>query len=247
MIILKVDNLSKKYPGFLLDDISFSISEGKIMGLIGENGAGKSTTLKGMLNLVNRDGGMVEMFGMDFFKHEEEIKQQLGVVLGGIDFTTIKTFRYNRCYKRFYNNWDDDAYENYMEVFSLNPNKKVKELSSGMKVKYMLTLALSHNAKLLILDEPTSGLDPVARDDLLTLFRQLVEKKNITVLFSTHIITDLEKCADYITYIKDGKLLKSAEKDEFIDSFQYLREPDENTRLSLEDIMIRTERREYNV
>ncbi|MGI6528564.1 MAG: ABC transporter ATP-binding protein [Clostridia bacterium] len=248
MIILKVDNLSKKYPGFLLDDISFSISEGKIMGLIGKNGAGKSTTLKGMLNLVNRDGGMVEMFGMDFFKHEEEIKQQLGVVLGGIDFYNHKKLSdITAVTKRFYNNWDDDAYENYMEVFSLNPNKKVKELSSGMKVKYMLTLALSHNAKLLILDEPTSGLDPVARDDLLTLFRQLVEKKNITVLFSTHIITDLEKCADYITYIKDGKLLKSAEKDEFIDSFQYLREPDENTRLSLEDIMIRTERREYNV
>lgn len=248
MIILKVDNLSKKYPGFLLDDISFSISEGKIMGLIGKNGAGKSTTLKGMLNLVNRDGGMVEMFGMDFFKHEEEIKQQLGVVLGGIDFYNHKKLSdITSVTKRFYNNWDDDAYENYMEVFSLNPNKKVKELSSGMKVKYMLTLALSHNAKLLILDEPTSGLDPVARDDLLTLFRQLVEKKNITVLFSTHIITDLEKCADYITYIKDGKLLKSAEKDEFIDSFQYLREPDENTRLSLEDIMIRTERREYNV
>ncbi|HHT92082.1 MAG TPA: ABC transporter ATP-binding protein [Clostridiaceae bacterium] len=248
MIILKVDNLSKKYPGFLLDDISFSISEGKIMGLIGKNGAGKSTTLKGMLNLVNRDGGMVEMFGMDFFKHEEEIKQQLGVVLGGIDFYNHKRLSdITAVTKRFYNNWDDDAYENYMDVFSLNPNKKVKELSSGMKVKYMLTLALSHNAKLLILDEPTSGLDPVARDDLLTLFRQLVEKKNITVLFSTHIITDLEKCADYITYIKDGKLLKSAEKDEFIDSFQYLREPDENTRLSLEDIMIRTERREYNV
>jgi ABC-2 type transport system ATP-binding protein len=248
MIILKVDNLSKKYPGFLLDDISFSISEGKIMGLIGKNGAGKSTTLKGMLNLVNRDGGMVEMFGMDFFKHEEEIKQQLGVVLGGIDFYNHKKLSdITAVTKRFYNNWDDDAYENYMDVFSLNPNKKVKELSSGMKVKYMLTLALSHNAKLLILDEPTSGLDPVARDDLLTLFRQLVEKKNITVLFSTHIITDLEKCADYITYIKDGKLLKSAEKDEFIDSFQYLREPDENTRLSLEDIMIRTERREYNV
>ncbi len=248
MIILKVDNLSKKYPGFLLDDISFSISEGKIMGLIGKNGAGKSTTLKGMLNLVNRDGGMVEMFGMDFFKHEEEIKQQLGVVLGGIDFYNHKRLSdITAVTKRFYNNWDDDAYENYMEVFSLNPNKKVKELSSDMKVKYMLTLALSHNAKLLILDEPTSGLDPVARDDLLTLFRQLVEKKNITVLFSTHIITDLEKCADYITYIKDGKLLKSAEKDEFIDSFQYLREPDENTRLSLEDIMIRTERREYNV
>lgn len=248
MIILKVDNLSKKYPGFLLDDISFSISEGKIMGLIGKNGAGKSTTLKGMLNLVNRDGGMVEMFGMDFFKHEEEIKQQLGVVLGGIDFYNHKKLSdITAVTKRFYNNWDDDAYENYMDVFSLNPNKKVKELSSGMKVKYMLTLALSHNAKLLVLDEPTSGLDPVARDDLLTLFRQLVEKKNITVLFSTHIITDLEKCADYITYIKDGKLLKSAEKDEFIDSFQYLREPDENTRLSLEDIMIRTERREYNV
>ena len=156
-----------------------------------------------MLNLVNRDGGMVEMFGMDFFKHEEEIKQQLGVVLGGIDFYNHKKLSdITAVTKRFYNNWDDDAYENYMDVFSLNPNKKVKELSSGMKVKYMLTLALSHNARLLILDEPTSGLDPVARDDLLTLFRQLVEKKNITVLFSTHIITDLEKCADYITYIK---------------------------------------------
>ena len=156
------------------------------MGLIGKNGAGKSTTLKGMLNLVNRDGGMVEMFGMDFFKHEEEIKQQLGVVLGGIDFYNHKKLSdITAVTKRFYNNWDDDAYENYMDVFSLNPNKKVKELSSGMKVKYMLTLALSHNAKLLILDEPTSGRSCV-RDDLLTLFRQLVEKKNILFILNSY-------------------------------------------------------------
>lgn len=246
--VLKVGNIKKKYPGFMLDDISFSIPEGKIMGLIGKNGAGKTTTLKVLLNIVNCDEGTVEMFGMDFFKHEETIKQFLGVVLGGIDFYKHKRISdITAITKRFYQNWDESAYQKYMNVFSLDPNKKVKELSSGMKVKYMLALALSHNARLLILDEPTSGLDPVARDDLLILFRQLVEKRNITILYSTHIITDLEKCADYITYIKDGKLLKSDEKEAFIDSFQHLRKPNENTRLSLEDIMVRTERVDYDV
>ena len=194
MTILKIDNLRKIYPSFLLDDISFSISEGKIMGLIGKNGAGKSTTLKGMLNLVKRDGGSVEMFGMDFFKHEEEIKQHLGVVLGGIDFYNHKKLSdITAVTKRFYKNWDEDAYQNYLKVFSLDPNKRFNELSNCMKIKYMLALALYHNARLLIVDEPTSGLDPVARDNLLTLFKLLVEKKNITILYSTHIITDLEK------------------------------------------------------
>lgn len=116
-----------------------------------------------------------------------------------------------------------------------------------MKVKYMLALALSHKAKLLILDEPTSGLDPVSRDDILTLFRQLTDSKGISILFSTHITSDLEKCADYITYIKDGKMLKSAEAKEFTKSFEHLKEPDDKSELSLEDIMVRTERRKYDV
>ncbi|CUH92856.1 ABC transporter ATP-binding protein [Herbinix luporum] len=248
MNILTVKGLTKRYPNFLLEDISFAVPEGKIMGLIGKNGAGKSTTLKSILNLVNPDHGTIEMFGMDFRKNEERCKQDLGVVLGGIDFYNHKKLAdITAVTKAFYKNWDNRAYQKYINEFSLLTHKKVKELSSGMKVKYMLALALSHNAKLLILDEPTSGLDPVSRDDILELFRQLVESKNISILFSTHITSDLEKCADYITYIKDGKLLKSAEKSDFIKSFQHLKEADDKADLSLEEIMIRTERRRYNV
>ncbi|NLM97126.1 MAG: ABC transporter ATP-binding protein [Halanaerobiaceae bacterium] len=248
MNILSVKGLMKQYPGFLLDNISFELPEGKIMGLIGKNGAGKSTTLKSILNLVNPDAGTIEMFGKNFFENEEECKQDIGVVLGGIDFYNHKKLAdITTVTKRFYRNWDDQAYEKYMKTFSLAPDKKVRELSSGMKVKFMLALALSHKARLLILDEPTSGLDPVSRDDLLGLFRQLVEGKGISILFSTHIITDLEKCADYITYIKDGQLLRSAGKSDFIKSFQHLKEPGDKADLSLEEIMIRTERSRYDV
>mgnify|MGYP000692617800 CR=1 FL=1 len=248
MNALSVKGLTKSYPNFLLQDITFDLPQGKIMGLIGKNGAGKSTTLKSILNLVNPDSGTIEMFGKDFRENEESCKQNIGVVLGGIDFYNHKKLSdITAVTKRFYKNWDDEAYQRYIKAFSLLPHKKVKELSSGMKVKYMLALALSHEAKLLILDEPTSGLDPVSRDDILGLFRQLVERKGVSILFSTHITSDLEKCADYITYIKDGKLLKSAEKSAFVKSFQHLREPGDKSELTLEEIMIRTERSRYDV
>jgi ABC-2 type transport system ATP-binding protein len=248
MNVLSVKGLSKHYPNFTLEDISFDLPQGKIMGLIGKNGAGKSTTLKSILNLVNPDSGTIKMFHKDFRENEESCKQKIGVVLGGIDFYNHKKLKdITAVTKRFYKNWDENAYQRYIQAFSIVPDKKVKELSTGMKVKYMLALALSHNAKLLILDEPTSGLDPVSRDDLLGLFRQLVESKDISILFSTHIISDLEKCADYITYIKDGKLLKSAEKSTFIQTFQHLKEPGDKSDLSLEEIMIRTERSRYDV
>ena len=248
MNALSVKGLTKRYPNFLLQDIAFDLPQGKIMGLIGKNGAGKSTTLKSILNLVNPDTGTIEMFGKDFSENEESCKQDIGVVLGGIDFYNHKKLSdITAVTKRFYGNWDDKAYQKYIKAFSLLPHKKVKELSSGMKVKYMLALALSHKAKLLILDEPTSGLDPVSRHDILELFRQLVESKGISILYSTHITSDLEKCADYITYIKDGKLLKSAEKSVFIEYFQHLKEPSDKSELSLEEIMIRTERRKYDV
>lgn len=248
MNILSVQGITKHYPGFLLHDITFSLPQGRIMGVIGKNGAGKTTTLKSMLNLVRPDDGKIEMFGRNFMENEESSKQNIGVVLGEMDFYKHKKLAaITEVTKRFYRNWDEEAYQKYMRAFALEPQKRVKELSSGMKVKYMLTLALSHNARLLILDEPTSGLDPVSRDDLLELFRQIVKDGERSILFSTHIISDLEKCADDITYIKDGKLLKSAEKSVFIKSFQSLKEPDETGKLSLEDIMIRTERRSYDI
>ena len=170
------------------------------------------------------------------------------MVLGGIDFYSHKKLTHiTAVTKRFYQEWDEDAYQKYLKMFSLDPEKRVKELSAGMQVKFMVALALSHNAKLLIFDEPTSGLDPVSRDDLLNLFRQLVKDGSRSILYSTHITSDLEKCADDITYIKDGKLLRSAEKSQFIESFQFLKELDEEGPLTLEEIMIRTERRTYDV
>lgn len=246
--MLVVQNLSKRYPGFLLDNVSFHLKPGRIMGLIGRNGAGKTTTLKSILNLVKPDNGTVTMFGRDFYANEESCKQQIGVVLGGIDFYSHKKLTHiTAMTKRFYQEWDEDAYQKYLKMFSLDPEKRVKELSAGMQVKFMVALALSHNAKLLIFDEPTSGLDPVSRDDLLNLFRQLVKDGSRSILYSTHITSDLEKCADDITYIKDGKLLRSAEKSQFIESFQFLKELDEEGPLTLEEIMIRTERRTYDV
>lgn len=248
MNVLAVKGLTKRYPNFTLDNITFSIKPGRIMGLIGKNGAGKSTTLKSMLNLVHPDEGTIEMFGKNFKQNEESCKQDLGVVLGGIDFYNHKKIAdIAEVTKRFYQNWDEVAYQKYLQVFELDPKKKVKELSTGMKVKFMIAIALSHHAKLLILDEPTSGLDPVSRDDLLELFRQIVKDGVRSILFSTHITSDLEKCADDITYIKDGKLVKSAEKTAFIQSFQHLKEADETKALTLEDIMILMERRQYDV
>lgn len=248
MNALTVQGLTKRYPGFLLQDITFSVPQGSIMGLIGTNGAGKTTTLKSLLNLVHPDSGTIKMFDKEFLTHEQECKQDIGVVLGEIDFYKHKKLSdITSVTKRFYHSWNEASYQNYLEMFSLSSNKRVKDLSSGMKVKYMIALALSHNAKLLILDEPTSGLDPVSRDDLLNLFTQLVKDGKRSILFSTHITSDLEKCADTIAYIKGGNLLRCEEKTAFIQSFQYLREPNETGQLTLEEIMIRTERRTYHV
>ena len=247
MNALEIEGLRKCYPGFTLQDVSFTLRQGTIMGLIGKNGAGKTTILKSILNLIPTDGGRVEILGMPSPERELECKAKLGVVLGGVDFYRDKKLSaITDVTKRFYSNWDEVAYRRYMEEFSVDPDKRVKELSAGMKVKYLIALALSHHAELFLFDEPTSGLDPVSRDELLTLFRALTADGSRSTLYSTHITSDLEKCADTITYIKEGRLLASGEKEDFIRSFDHLREPGEAA-LTLEDIMVRTERREFHV
>lgn len=245
--LIEVEKLCKSYPGFSLDNVTFNLAPGRIMGFIGKNGAGKSTTLKTILNMVHPDSGTVRMFGKDYYINEKECKEQIGVVFGGIDFYPLKKLSsITAVTKRFYTNWDDEDYRKYIKLFSLDESKKFKELSSGMKVKYPLALALSHHAQLLILDEPTSGLDPVSRDELLYIFKRIVKDGNRSVLFSTHITSDLDRCADDITYIQNGKIIKSCDKQTFMRSFSNLKTPLDSCELTLEEIMLRTERKEYD-
>ena len=223
MVSLSVQSLTKKYEKFTLDSVSFELEPGYIMGFIGRNGAGKSTTLKSMLGIVHPDGGCVYINGLDFSEHELECKQNVGLVMGEINYYPKKTLRtITSVTRRFYSNWNNEKYESLMKRFGLDETKKVCELSAGMKVKYSLVLALSHEAKLLILDEPTSGLDPVSRDDLLELFQDVIEDGQHSILFSTHITTDLEKCADFITYIKNGRIIASTDRETFADLYRLI-------------------------
>lgn len=223
MLALDIRNLNKKYPNFQLKDVSFQLEKGYIMGFIGANGAGKTTTIKSILNMIHMDSGEVCILGKNMAEHELELKQEVGYAFGGVDFyTRSKMKKLTDVIKKFYTNWDDETYRTYLRRFKLDENKKIAELSTGMKVKYGLTLALSHGAKLLILDEPTSGLDPVARDDLLDIFQELVVDGEISILFSTHITSDLEKCADFITFIENGQIIASSEKNDFKESYRLL-------------------------
>ncbi len=221
MTVLKVEGLCKTYPKFQLRDVSFSLERGRVMGFIGRNGAGKTTTLKSLLNFVHPDAGEIEFFGKKLAKDERDIKQRLGFVSGGVEFYPHKKLNaITRITRSFYDNWDDGACAEYMRRFALDEDKTPAQLSAGMKVKYALTLALSHNAQLLILDEPTSGLDPVSRDELTDIFLSLVREKGVSILFSTHITSDLDKCADDIAYIRAGRLEAVGELDGFLEEWR---------------------------
>ena len=218
--ILEVRGVSKKYPKFELRNVSFSIEPGYITGFIGRNGAGKTTTLKSILGLTHSTGD-VFAFGMDMRKHETECKQRIAVVFGEFGYYNDKRLSViTKVYRRFYSNWDHAKYLEYLKRFELDEKKRVKELSAGMKVKYSLALALSHNAELLILDEPTSGLDPVSRDELTDIFREIVSDGMHSILFSTHITSDLDKCADYIIYIRDGEVVMQGDREEIIGAYR---------------------------
>lgn len=208
--ILTVRNLCKNYPAFELHDVSFSIRASSIMGLIGRNGAGKTTTIKSILRLVRPDGGSVEFLGQPVDDDAAALRREAGYVSGDLCYYARKRLSQLTAVTRsFYSAWDSARYEALLRRFSLDDSKRVCELSAGMKVKYQLACALSHGAKLLILDEPTSGLDPVSRDDLLDLLRSLCEQDGVSILFSTHITSDLDACADDVTYLQNGTVAQS--------------------------------------
>ena len=208
--ILTVRNLCKLYPAFELHDVSFSIRASSIMGLIGRNGAGKTTTIKSILRLVRPDGGSVEFLGQPVDDGAAALRREAGYVSGDLCYYPRKRLSQLTAVTRsFYSAWDSARYEALLRRFSLDDSKRVCELSAGMKVKYQLACALSHGAKLLILDEPTSGLDPVSRDDLLDLLRSLCEQDGVSILFSTHITSDLDACADDVTYLQNGTVAQS--------------------------------------
>ena len=222
--ILEVRNLNKNYKGFKLKDINLTLPKGMIMGLIGENGAGKTTTIKSILNLTKVDSGEVKIFGLNIKEDEKKIKEDIGVVLDDSFFSEHLTAEdINQIMKNIYENWDENLFNKYLVEFKLPLKQESKEFSSGMKMKLKIAIALSHYPKLLVLDEPTSGLDPVARSEILDIFQDFIKDGDSSILVSSHITSDLEHIADYITFIDEGKILLSKNRDELMDNYGIVR------------------------
>ncbi len=222
--IIEIKNLTKEYEDFKLDNISFSLDRGYIMGFIGENGAGKTTTIKLIMNLLKRDEGEIEIFGKDNIDNEREIKERIGFVYDECFYYENISIKDNeKIISGFYKSWNTKVFENYLRKFNLNKKQKVKELSKGMKMKFAIALALSHNAEFLILDEPASGLDPVMRRDILDVFQEVIQDEKVGILISSHIISDLEKISDYITYIQKGKIVFSKATSELMEEYKIIK------------------------
>ena len=221
--ILEVRNLTKQYADFTLDHVSFSIPKGTIMGLIGENGAGKSTTINAILDLIHKDDGTVTFWGREL-SSAKQLKEDIGVVFDGINFyETLTAAKVGKISQTAYKQWDDRLYREYLNRFQLPTDKEIKTFSKGMKMKLCIAVALSHRPKLLILDEATSGLDPVMRDDILDVFLEFVQDEEHSIMISSHITTDLEKVADTITFIHQGKVLFCKAKDELLYHYGIIR------------------------
>lgn len=222
--MLQMENVSKIYDEFALKDISFSIPKGCIMGLIGENGAGKTTIVKLILNLIQRDAGQIQVFGLDNIEREAEVKKRVGVVLDEVGFSEeLNAANVSTIMKNIHRSWSGAVFTDYLKKFNIQQKKKIKDYSKGMKTKLSIAVALSHNPDFLILDEPTSGLDPVIRSEILDLLLDFIQDEEKSVLFSTHITSDLEKIADYITFIHDGELVFSRDKESVQDDYGILK------------------------
>lgn len=218
---LEIRNLSKSFGGFALRNVSFALPKGYIMGLIGPNGSGKTTTIQLILNMLRRDSGTIKVLGRDSAAQERAIKASLGVVFDSSCFSDDwQAAQVEQAISPFYANWNKDTFAQLLRKFHIDPARRGRELSRGMQMKLMLACAFSYDAKLLILDEPTSGLDPVSRDELLSILAAYIEDGEHSVLFSTHITEDLERAADYITYLRYGELVFSGSKEEFVNGFR---------------------------
>lgn len=221
---MEIRNLCKDYGTFRLEDINLKIPCGSIIGLIGENGAGKSTTMKAVMNLIHKDKGEVLFWGKHMAEEDIALKEDIGVVFDSINFyETLTPDQIGKISSTAYKKWNMNVYNNYLQRFSLPNNKKIKTFSKGMQTKLCLAVALSHDAKLLILDEPTSGLDPVIRDDILDVFLEFVQDEEHSILVSSHITGDLEKIADYVVLMKQGRIILTEKKDDLIYRYGILR------------------------
>lgn len=218
--ILEIKNLIKRYDDFVLDNVSFSLPRGYIMGFVGQNGSGKTTTIRSILNMANIDSGKITVLGYDSIADEIEIKERIGVVFDSLYFAGhLKIKEIESQLKGFYKNWDSKGFYEKVKSFNLSLKKKVGIFSKGMKMKLMIAVSLSHNAEFIILDEPTSGLDPVARDELLDILSEYISDENKGILFSTHITADVERIADYVTVLHDGKVWFTGTKDELVQKY----------------------------
>lgn len=216
---IEISGLTKKYDGFTLDNISFNVAKGSIMGFIGQNGAGKSTTIKAILNVIGIDGGSIKILGRDHLLDEYEIKEQIAAVFDEMPFHEAFTAKQlSVMFGGLYANWDEAKFFEYLERFALPQKKKIGKFSKGMKMKLQIATALSHGAKLLVMDEATTGLDPVVRNEILDIFREYLQDENNSILMSSHITTDLEKIADSVTFIDKGKILLTGYKDEILEN-----------------------------
>lgn len=221
---MEIKNLSKHYDKFNLNNINFNVPKGCIMGLIGENGAGKTTTIKLILNLIKKDSGNINIFGLDNIEYEKQIKEQIGVVLDESYFhDTLTPLSISKIMSNVFSSWDDDLFEDYLRKFNLPKSKIIKDFSKGMKTKLSIATALSHRPKLLILDEATSGLDPIIRNEILDIFLDFIQEEDHSILISSHITSDLEKVADYITFIHEGNIIFSETKDNLIYNYGLLK------------------------
>lgn len=220
MNALEIRNLSKDYGTFRLEDVSLTVPGGSIMGLIGENGAGKSTTIKCILNLIRRDGGTIQILGRDNREEEDSVKEEIGIVLDECTFHDVLTARdVGKILAKTYKRWDRALYADYLNKFKLPTDKTVKTFSRGMKMKLSIAAALSHRPRLLILDEATGGLDPVVRDDILDEFLNFIQDEEHAILVSSHITSDLEKVADYVTFLHEGRVVLQGAKDELLEYY----------------------------
>ena len=242
MNAIEIKGLEKRYDGFQLGSFDLTLPSGCIMGLVGENGAGKSTTIKLIMNAIGRDAGEISVLGVDNRSAEfRDVKEDIGVVLDEAYFPEVMSARnVGKVMALTYKNWDAAAFEGYLKKFSLAPDKIFKDYSRGMRMKLAIAAALSHGAKLLILDEATSGLDPMARDELLDIFNDFTRDENCSILLSSHIVSDLEKICDYIAFLHGGRLVLCEEKDRLLEEYALVRLPEERlSELSEESIISR--------